>query len=141
MRRADGKPTQRAPVVDDEPVPLNWCRWPCATRLGYRDRHDGASAPSSLSENLPDVGALTSCLPDMSAGRPAQAARSAARFAAAAAHGQGFGRDRIAGLTAGGDDYVTKPFSLKRWYRLRHCCATGVANEAGGAQIVVVIGA
>ncbi len=24
--------------------------------------------------------------------------------------------DRIAGLTAGGDDYVTRPFSLKRWW-------------------------
>ncbi len=24
--------------------------------------------------------------------------------------------DRVYGLTAGGDDYVTRPFSLKRWW-------------------------
>lgn len=47
--------------------------------------------------------------------------------------------DRIAGLTAGGDDYVTKPFSLEEVVlRLRALLRrTGVANEAGGAQIVV----
>jgi two-component system OmpR family response regulator len=32
--------------------------------------------------------------------------------------------DRVAGLTAGGDDYVTKPFSLEEVVaRLRACCA------------------
>ena len=47
--------------------------------------------------------------------------------------------DRIAGLTAGGDDYVTKPFSLEEVVlRLRALLRrTGVTSEAGGAKIVV----
>mgnify|MGYP002136545236 CR=1 FL=1 len=47
--------------------------------------------------------------------------------------------DRIAGLTAGGDDYVTKPFSIEEVVlRLRALVRrTGVATEDSGAQIVV----
>ncbi|MGV0659107.1 response regulator transcription factor, partial [Mycolicibacterium pulveris] len=47
--------------------------------------------------------------------------------------------DRIAGLTAGGDDYVTKPFSIEEVVlRLRALLRrTGVASETGGAKIVV----
>ncbi len=47
--------------------------------------------------------------------------------------------DRIAGLTAGGDDYVTKPFSLEEVVlRLRALLRrTGVTSETGGAKIVV----
>ena len=44
--------------------------------------------------------------------------------------------DRIAGLTAGGDDYVTKPFSLEEVVlRLRALLRrTGVTTEAGVRQ-------
>jgi two-component system OmpR family response regulator len=47
--------------------------------------------------------------------------------------------DRIAGLTAGGDDYVTKPFSLEEVVlRLRALLRrTHVAAEAAGALLVV----
>jgi two-component system OmpR family response regulator len=47
--------------------------------------------------------------------------------------------DRIAGLTAGGDDYVTKPFSLEEVVlRLRALLRrTGVTTEDSGAQLVV----
>ncbi|PQM49589.1 putative transcriptional regulatory protein TcrX [Mycobacterium talmoniae] len=47
--------------------------------------------------------------------------------------------DRIAGLTAGGDDYVTKPFSLEEVVlRLRALLRrTGVTTAEAGAQIVV----
>ena len=47
--------------------------------------------------------------------------------------------DRIGGLTAGGDDYVTKPFSLEEVVlRLRALLRrTGVTSEDGGAKIVV----
>ena len=46
---------------------------------------------------------------------------------------------RVAGLTAGGDDYVTKPFSLEEVVlRLRALLRrTGVTTETGGAKIVV----
>jgi len=47
--------------------------------------------------------------------------------------------DRIAGLTAGGDDYVTKPFSLEEGVlRLRALMRrTGVTEEDAGARLVV----
>ena len=47
--------------------------------------------------------------------------------------------DRVQGLTAGGDDYVTKPFSLEEVVlRLRALLRrTGVTSEDGGAKIVV----
>ena len=47
--------------------------------------------------------------------------------------------DRIAGLTAGGDDYVTKPFSIEEVVlRLRALLRrTGVATDTGGAKLVV----
>ena len=47
--------------------------------------------------------------------------------------------DRIAGLTAGGDDYVTKPFSIEEVVlRLRALLRrTGVTTVDSGAQIVV----
>lgn len=47
--------------------------------------------------------------------------------------------DRIAGLTAGGDDYVTKPFSIEEVVlRLRALLRrTGVTSADTGAQIVV----
>ena len=47
--------------------------------------------------------------------------------------------DRIAGLTAGGDDYVTKPFSIEEVVlRLRALLRrTGISAEDNSAQIVV----
>ncbi len=47
--------------------------------------------------------------------------------------------DRIAGLTAGGDDYVTKPFSLEEvTLRLRALMRrTGIAEASAGATLVV----
>ena len=47
--------------------------------------------------------------------------------------------DRIAGLTAGGDDYVTKPFSLEEVVlRLRALLRrTGVTDEDAGTRLVV----
>ena len=47
--------------------------------------------------------------------------------------------DRIAGITAGGDDYVTKPFSLEEVLaRLRGLLRrAGVAQSASGGQIAV----
>jgi len=48
-------------------------------------------------------------------------------------------RDRIAGLTAGGDDYVTKPFSLEEVVlRLRGLLRRAhVTEETDSAQLVV----
>ncbi|HEU5267155.1 MAG TPA: response regulator transcription factor, partial [Jatrophihabitans sp.] len=47
--------------------------------------------------------------------------------------------DRIAGITAGGDDYVTKPFSIEEVFaRLRGLVRrAGLAELAAGSEIVV----
>jgi two-component system, OmpR family, response regulator len=47
--------------------------------------------------------------------------------------------DRIAGITAGGDDYVTKPFSLEEVLaRLRGLLRrAGITRAPGGAELVV----
>src|SRR6476660_5484767 len=114
MRRADGKPIHVL-VVDDEPVlaelvsmALRYEGWEIATA------GDGASAIASARETPPDVVVLDVMLPDMSGldvlhklreqipGRPLLLL-----FA------KDILEDRIAGLTAGGDDYVTKPLSLE----------------------------
>jgi two-component system OmpR family response regulator len=140
MRRADGKPINVL-VVDDEPVlaelvsmALRYEGWDIATA------GDGASALALARETPPDVVVLDVMLPDMSGldvlhelrqqipGLPLLLLTAKDSL-----------DDRIAGLTAGGDDYVTKPFSLEEVVlRLRALLRrTGVADETGGAQLVV----
>ena len=47
--------------------------------------------------------------------------------------------DRVAGLTAGGDDYVTKPFSLEELVaRLRALMRRTGAHEAASSSVLVV---
>jgi two-component system OmpR family response regulator len=47
--------------------------------------------------------------------------------------------DRVAGLTAGGDDYVTKPFSLEEVVaRLRALMRRSGAHDAGSSSVLVV---
>jgi two-component system, OmpR family, response regulator len=140
MRRSDGKPINVL-VVDDEPVlaelvsmALRYEGWDIATA------GDGASAIALAKELPPDVVVLDVMLPDMSGldvlhelrkqipGLPLLLLTAKDSI-----------EDRIAGLTAGGDDYVTKPFSIEEVVlRLRALLRrTGVADEAGGSQLVV----
>jgi two-component system OmpR family response regulator len=114
LRRADGEPV-RVLVVDDEPtltellsMALRYEGW------AVRTAGDGRAAVREARKFQPDVVVLDVMLPDidglevlrrMRAYEPAMpvlflTARDALE-------------DRIAGLTAGGDDYVTKPFSLE----------------------------
>jgi two-component system, OmpR family, response regulator len=140
MNRADGKPIHVL-VVDDEPVlaelvsmALRYEGWDIATA------GDGAAAIELARSNPPDVVVLDVMLPDMSGLDVLRRLRElqpglpllllTARDSV---------EDRIAGLTAGGDDYVTKPFSIEEVVlRLRALLRrTGVANDTSDAQIVV----
>jgi two-component system OmpR family response regulator len=140
MCRADGNPINVL-VVDDEPVlaemvsmALRYEGWNIDTA------GDGASALSVALARQPDVVVLDVMLPDMSGLDVLRKLREhnpqlpvlmlTARDAV---------EDRIAGLTAGGDDYVTKPFSLEEVVlRLRALLRrTGVTTVDSGAQIVV----
>ncbi|GAA2428753.1 response regulator transcription factor [Mycolicibacterium llatzerense] len=140
MHRADGKPINVL-VVDDEPVlaelvsmALRYEGWDIATA------GDGATAISLAKDNPPDVVVLDVMLPDMSGLDVLRKLREQIPgLPLLLLTAKDSVEDRIAGLTAGGDDYVTKPFSIEEVVlRLRALLRrTGVANEAGGAQIVV----
>jgi len=140
MRRADGKPINVL-VVDDEPVlaelvsmALRYEGWDIATA------GDGASALALARETPPDVVVLDVMLPDMSGLDVLHELRQQIPgLPLLLLTAKDSVEDRIAGLTAGGGDYVTKPFSLEEVVlRLRALLLrTGVADETGGAQLVV----
>lgn len=140
MRRADGRPIQVL-VVDDEPVlaelvsmALRYEGWDIATA------GDGAGAIELARGNPPDVVVLDVMLPDMSGLDVLRRLREMQPgLPLLLLTAKDSVEDRIAGLTAGGDDYVTKPFSVEEVVlRLRALLRrTGVANDASDAQIVV----
>ena len=140
MLRPDGSPIHVL-VVDDEQVlaelvtmALRYEGWKVSAAS------DGASAIAAARREPPDVVVLDVMLPDMSGLDVLRKLREqnpglpllmlTAKDAV---------EDRIAGLTAGGDDYVTKPFSLEEVVlRLRALLRrTGVTTETSGARIVV----
>jgi two-component system OmpR family response regulator len=131
LSRADGSPV-RVLVVDDEPS--------LAELLGsvlrfegwdVRIAADGAGAVAAAGEFQPDAVVLDVMLPDFDGLEVLRRLRASqpgvcvlfltARDSVA---------DRISGITAGGDDYVTKPFSLEEVLaRLR-----GLLRRAGVGQ-------
>jgi two-component system, OmpR family, response regulator len=140
LTRPDGTPV-RVLVVDDEPD----LREVLSGALRYehwevRTAGDGSSALSTARSFRPDAVVLDWMLPDTDGLRVLGELRATlphvcvlfltARDAV---------EDRIAGITAGGDDYVTKPFSLDEVLaRLRGLLRrAGMAREPGGNRLVV----
>ena len=140
MRRADGNPINVL-VVDDEAVlaemvsmALRYEGWNIATA------GDGTAALESARSQRPDVVVLDVMLPDMSGLDVLRKLREQnPQLPVLLLTAKDAVEDRIAGLTAGGDDYVTKPFSLEEVVlRLRALLRrTGVTTEDSGAQLVV----
>jgi two-component system, OmpR family, response regulator len=140
MRRADGNPINVL-VVDDEAVlaemvsmALRYEGWNIASA------GDGSSALESARSQRPDVVVLDVMLPDMSGLDVLRKLREQnPQLPVLLLTAKDAVEDRIAGLTAGGDDYVTKPFSLEEVVlRLRALLRrTGVTTEDSGAQLVV----
>jgi two-component system OmpR family response regulator len=140
MRRADGNPITVL-VVDDETVlaemvsmALRYEGWNIATAA------DGASAIAAARGARPDAVVLDVMLPDMSGLDVLRKLREQnPQLPVLLLTAKDAVEDRIAGLTAGGDDYVTKPFSIEEVVlRLRALLRrTGVTTEDSGAQIVV----
>ena len=114
ITRADGKPI-RAVVVDDEESLTDLLSM--ALRYeGWEVRHaaDGQHAISTVREFRPDVIVLDIMLPDIDgltvlSRLRADGVQTPILFLTA----KDSVDDRVAGLTVGGDDYVTKPFSLE----------------------------
>lgn len=140
MRRADGNPINVL-VVDDETVlaemvsmALRYEGWNITTAA------DGAAAVAAARNNRPDVVVLDVMLPDMSGLDVLRRLREQnPNLPVLLLTAKDAVEDRIAGLTAGGDDYVTKPFSIEEVVlRLRALLRrTGVTTEDSGAQLVV----
>ncbi|HEY0228478.1 MAG TPA: two-component system response regulator TcrX [Mycobacterium sp.] len=140
MCRADGNPINVL-VVDDESVlaemvsmALRYEGWNIATA------GDGSSAIASARAQRPDVVVLDVMLPDMSGLDVLHKLREEnPQLPVLLLTAKDGVEDRIAGLTAGGDDYVTKPFSIEEVVlRLRALLRrTGVTTVDSGAQLVV----
>ncbi|WP_302851864.1 response regulator transcription factor [Streptomyces lunaelactis] len=132
MLRPDGSPV-RVLVVDDEAalsellsMALRYEGWE------VRSAGDGAGAVRTARDFRPDAVVLDVMLPDMDGlavlGR---LRRDLPEVPVLFLTARDAVEDRIAGLTAGGDDYVTKPFSLEEVVaRLR-----GLIRRSGTATV------
>ncbi|MFF9866630.1 response regulator transcription factor [Streptomyces sp. NPDC013953] len=132
LLRSDGSPV-RVLVVDDEAslaellsMALRYEGW------DVYSAGDGAGAVRAARECRPDAVVLDVMLPDMDGlavlGR---VRRELPHVPVLFLTAKDAVEDRIAGLTAGGDDYVTKPFSLEEVVaRLR-----GLIRRSGAAAI------
>ena len=140
MCRADGNPINVL-VVDDEAVlaemvsmALRYEGWSISTAA------DGSAAIAAARAQRPDVVVLDVMLPDMSGLDVLHKLREESpQLPVLLLTAKDAVEDRIAGLTAGGDDYVTKPFSIEEVVlRLRALLRrTGVTTVDSGAQLVV----
>lgn len=140
LTRPDGSPL-RVLVVDDEEniaelisMALRYEGWQVAAA------HSGTSAVSTAKELRPDAVVLDMMLPDFDGLEVMRRMRGfdpdvpvlflTARDAV---------EDRVAGLTAGGDDYVTKPFSLEEVIaRLRALMRRAGAQQAATSSLLTV---
>ncbi|WP_130510549.1 response regulator transcription factor [Krasilnikovia cinnamomea] len=140
LRRADGGPV-RVMVVDDEPtlaellsMALRYEGWE------VRSAGDGTTAVRTARDFRPDAVVLDIMLPDIDGLEVLRRLRGESPdvpvlFLTA----KDAVEDRITGLTAGGDDYVTKPFSLEEVVaRLRALMRrSGRAALRADSQLVV----
>jgi two-component system, OmpR family, response regulator len=142
LRRADGSPV-RVVVVDDEPsltdllaMALRYEGW------DVRSAGDGRTAIKLVHEFRPDVVVLDIMLPDVDGMQVLSRLRADRQdipvlFLTA----KDSVDDRIAGLTAGGDDYVTKPFSLEELVaRLRGLIRRSTAVVADATDPILAVG-
>jgi two-component system OmpR family response regulator len=141
LRRPDGQPV-RVLVVDDESaltellsMALRYEGWE------VQSAGDGTTAVRAARVFRPDAVILDMMLPDMDGLEVMRKLRSetpdvpvlflTARDAV---------EDRIAGLTAGGDDYVTKPFSLEEVVARLRGLMRRTATVARADETLLVVG-
>jgi len=140
LRRPDGQPV-RVLVVDDEATLAELVSM--ALRLeGWevRSAGDGLGAVRTARDFRPDAVVLDVMLPDIDGYEVLRRMRAdTPTLPVLFLTAKDAVEDRIAGLTAGGDDYVTKPFSLEEVsLRLRALMRrTGIAEASAGAALVV----
>jgi two-component system OmpR family response regulator len=140
LKRPDGRPI-RVLVVDDEPnlaelvsMSLRMEGWDIQTAA------DGISALREARRLRPDAVVLDVMLPDLNGLEVLRRLRSELpHLPVLLLTAKDAVEDRIAGLTAGGDDYVTKPFSLQEvTLRLRALLRrTGPVEPDSSATLLV----
>ena len=142
LQRPDGTPP-RVLVVDDEHnltellgMALRYEGW------DVRSAGSGMAAVRAAREFEPDVVALDMMLPDMDGLEVLRKMREHNdRIPVLFLTAKDAVEDRIAGLTAGGDDYVTKPFSLEEVVaRLRALMRRTAIAAADDPDSVLVVG-
>jgi two-component system OmpR family response regulator len=112
-RRADGTPV-RVLVVDDEPDIRDVLgRMLRAEGWAVAEAADGTAALAAARAVRPDAVLLDVMLPDMDGFAVLRELRARTpEICVLFLTARDTVEDRVAGITAGGDDYVTKPFSL-----------------------------
>ncbi|RKN15455.1 DNA-binding response regulator [Micromonospora musae] len=141
LHRPDGEPV-RVLVVDDEPtltdllgMALRYEGWQ------VRSANNGMTAVSTAREFEPDAVVLDVMLPDLDGLQVLRRLREhAPTVPVLFLTARDAVEERIAGLTVGGDDYVTKPFSLEEVIaRLRALLRrAGLAVAAREAAVLTV---
>ncbi len=136
ISRADGSPI-RVLLVDDEPALTNLVKM----ALHYEGwtvevAHNGREAVTKFDEVGPDVLVLDIMLPDTDGLEILQRIREADAYTPTLfLTARDSVTDRVTGLTAGADDYMTKPFSLEELVaRLRGLLRRSNHMEAPAAE-------
>ncbi|MFC4908150.1 response regulator transcription factor [Actinomadura gamaensis] len=143
LRHADGSAV-RVLVVDDEPD-LTDVLGRVLAQEGWevRTAADGAGAIAAAREFRPDAVVLDIMLPDIDGLSVLRELRAAApEVCVLFLTARDAVEDRVAGITAGGDDYVTKPFSLEEVLaRLRGLLRrAGLTRRAASSALLTVGG-
>lgn len=140
LTRPDGSPL-RVLVVDDEvniaeliSMALRYEGWTVTTA------HTGTKAIAAAKETQPDAVVLDMMLPDFDGLEVLRRMRGLdPDLPVVFLTAKDAVEDRIAGLTAGGDDYVTKPFSLEELVaRLRGLMRRAGAQQAAESSVLTV---
>ena len=140
LHRPDGQPV-RILVVDDEPDVTDVLAAVVAGEgWQVRTAADGMSALAAARDFRPDAVILDWMLPDLDGLRVLSALRrEAPRVCVLFLTARDAVEDRVAGITAGGDDYVTKPYSIEEVLaRLRGLLRrAGMSAEPSTHQLTV----
>jgi two-component system, OmpR family, response regulator len=129
MSMVAGKP--RVLVVDDEPSIVD----AVATSLRYEgfevdEASTGRTALASAQERAPDLIVLDIMLPDLDGIEVTRRLRAdGIRVPVLFLTARDAVEDKVAGLTVGGDDYVTKPFSLAEIVARTHAILRRTSGE------------
>ncbi|MEV6336476.1 response regulator transcription factor [Nocardia vinacea] len=139
MPDRDTSPAATVLVVDDEPNILDLLS--AALRMSGFDVHTAASGYAALAvaaAHPPDIVVLDVMLPDLDGYAVARRLReSDSQVPVLFLTSRDAVEDRIAGLAAGGDDYVTKPFSIEEvLLRLRAILRRTLGPESGDDRVL-----